>query len=247
MDETKIPITAHLGDLRTVIVRSFIGLAAAMAICYAGADYIMYALKLPMVPFLSDHSSFVVLSPGEYFFTELKASLLAGAVLASPWVFLQIWSFVAPGLYGREKRFVILFILSATACFIGGIIFAYFLVFPPTFQFFIQTLPQGVVGSYSIGLLYGFAITVLLAFGVVFQTPIVIFLLVMFGLVSTETLKKSRRYVFVGCFIVGAILTPPDPITQIMLALPAYALFELGLMIASITERKARLSEGAAQ
>lgn len=246
MDERKAPLLEHLEDLRKMVVRAFIGLFCCMIFAYCFADYIMYALKLPMVNFLSGNASFVVLAPQEYFFTELKASLLVGALIAAPWIFWQIWTFVAPGLYKNEKRYLFYFVLSSSFCFLGGMVFAYFLVFPPTFQFFIETLPAGVQGSYSIGMLYGFVITILLAFGIVFQTPIAIFLLLMFELVSLQTIRNSRRYVFVGCFIVGAILTPPDPITQIMLALPAYGLFELGIFMASITMKKRALNEHTA-
>lgn len=246
MDERKAPLLDHLQDLRKMVVRSFIGLGICMIIAYCFADNIMYALKLPMMGFLSNKSNFVVLAPQEYFFTELKASLLVGALIAAPWVFWQIWKFVAPGLYKNEQKYLFYFVFSSSACFLGGMVFAYFLVFPPTFQFFIETLPEGIQGSYSIGMLYGFMITILLAFGIVFQTPIAIFLLLMFELVSIDAIRKSRRYVFVGCFIVGAILTPPDPITQIMLALPAYGLFELGILMASIMLKKRSLNENTA-
>ncbi|HXW60211.1 MAG TPA: twin-arginine translocase subunit TatC, partial [Myxococcota bacterium] len=132
-------------------------------------------------------------------------------------------------------------------CFIGGCAFAYFLVFPPAFSYFLGMLPPGVTGSYSIGMLYGFSITLLLAFGLIFQTPIVVFSLILFDLVAVETFAKYRRHAFVLSFIIGALLTPPDPITQVMLALPTYALFELGLFCARVLKSKSKLAKSAGE
>lgn len=234
MDEREAPLMAHLGELRSCLVKALLGLAIGMAVCYSFSDLIMAVLKKPMMDIMPAGSSFVVLSPQEYFFTELKASLFFGVLLASPWMFYQLWSFIAPGLYKNEKNMLFWFVVAASLCFLIGVLFAYFLVFPPAFKFFLETLPKGIVGAYSIDMLYGFAITVLLAFGVVFQTPIAVFLLLAFDLIAYETLTKYRRLIFVLSFVVGAILTPPDPITQIMLALPTYALFELGLLFARL-------------
>lgn len=238
MDEREQPLMTHLMELRTSVVRSLMGIGMAMTIAYIFVDKLMYVLKKPMMDIMPEGSSFVVLSPQEYFFTELKAALFFGFILAMPWVFFQVWRFVSPGLYKNERRMLILFVVSASFCFLLGIFFAYFLVFPPTFNFFLETLPKGVAGAYSISMLYGFAITILLAFGVVFQTPIAVFLLVFFNLVALETFTKWRRYIFVGSFIVGAILTPPDPITQVMLAIPTYLLFECGLFAARLAIKK---------
>ncbi len=241
MDEREQPLMTHLTELRGSVVKSLIGIGLSMSIAYIFVDKLMYWLKKPMMDIMPESSSFVVLSPQEYFFTELKAALFFGFILAMPWVFFQIWRFISPGLYKHERRMLILFVLSASFCFLLGVSFAYFLVFPPTFNFFLETLPQGVTGAYSISMLYGFAITILLAFGVVFQTPIAVFLLVFFDLVSLETFTKWRRFVFVGAFIVGAILTPPDPITQVMLAIPTYLLFECGLLAARLASKKKKV------
>lgn len=238
MDETPKPLMLHLAELRTCVVQSLVGLFASMIVCYVFVDYIMTALRLPMKATMPPEANFVVLSPQEYFFTELKAALFCGVILSFPWVFLQLWRFIAPGLYKNEKRTLLFFVVAAAICFVMGIAFAYFLVLPPAFTYFLSMLPSEVNAAYSIGMLYGFSITLLLAFGVIFQTPIAVFLLVLLGLVSVETFAKYRRHVFVLSFIVGALLTPPDPITQVMLAIPAYGLFELGLLCARILRRK---------
>lgn len=242
MDEQERPLLLHLAELRMCLVRAIIGIIASMLLCYAVSGHIMLWLRQPMLDIMPNHASFVVLSPYEYFFTELKASLFFGFILSCPWTFIQIWRFVAPGLYSNEKRMLFWFVIAASACFVGGILFAYYLVFPPTFRFFIDTLPEGVNGAYSINMLYGFAITVLLAFGIVFQTPIAVFLLVLFDLVSYETFAKYRRLMFVMAFVVGALLTPPDPITQVMLAIPTYLLFEAGLFFSRIVVKKRALA-----
>lgn len=241
MDEREIPLLTHMAELRTCLVRAVVGLFVSMAVCYAFAGHIMAILKKPMMDIMPSNAAFVVLSPQEYFFTEMKAAMFFGVIVASPWIFYQVWNFVAPGLYLNEKRMLVWFVLAASLCFVLGVLFAYFLVFPPTFKFFLDTLPAGVNGAYSISMLYGFAITVLLAFGVVFQTPIAVFLLVVFDLVSLETFAKYRRVVFVAAFVIGAILTPPDPITQVMLAIPTYALFELGLLFSRMVIQKRQL------
>lgn len=245
MDEKELPLLTHLAELRTCVIKAIIGLFISMVICYCFSDLIMTVLKKPMLDIMPTNASFVVLSPQEYFFTELKASLFFGVIVACPWLFYQLWSFVAPGLYHQEKRALFWFVVAASFCFILGVLFAYFLVFPPAFQFFLETLPPDVKGAYSISMLYGFAITMLLAFGVIFQTPIAVFLLVVFDLVALETFAKYRRIVLVMAFVVGALLTPPDPITQIMLAIPAYSLFELGLFFSRMVLKKRGISQSS--
>lgn len=240
MDEREQPLMNHLSELRVCLVRAIIGIFVSMVICYALVEHIMLFLRLPMMKIMPETAVFVVLSPQEYFFTELKAALFCGVICACPWVFLQIWRFVAPGLYRKEQRLLLFFVIGASFCFVLGVAFAYFLVFPPAFQYFLGMLPEGVHGSYSIGMLYGFSITLLLAFGLIFQTPVAVFLLVVFDLVSAATFAKYRRVIFVMAFVVGALLTPPDPITQVMLALPAYALFEIGLLMAKIVLKKGK-------
>ena len=237
MDEREQPFMNHLTELRVCLVRAILGVFVSMGVCYIFVEHIMLILRKPMMKIMPDSSVFVVLSPQEYFFTELKAALFFGIIAASPWIFWQLWRFVAPGLYRSEKRLLLFFVVGASFCFALGICFAYYLVFPPAFEYFIGMLPEGVKGSYSIGMLYGFSITLLLAFGIIFQTPIAVFLLVVFDLVPAQSFAKHRRLIFVLAFVVGALLTPPDPLTQVMLALPAYGLFELGLLLAKIAKK----------
>ena len=235
MDEKEYPIVDHLRALRKCLWRAALGVTAAMIASLSFANVILTWLRAPMQKILGPSSHFVVLAPHEYFFTEMKAALFAGIFLASPWIMYQFWLFAAPGLYRREKYLAATFIASTVTFFVLGAYFAYSVVFPPMFQFFIGTLPADVQGNYSIGMLFGFATNLLLAFGFVFETPVVVFLLAVMGVVDLKTLSSARRYVIVISFIVAAILTPtPDPLTQVFMAIPMILLYELGLFIAKV-------------
>ncbi len=239
MDEKSYPVIAHLKDLRRSVFRAIIGVALGMIVCFVFTEEILLWLRRPMEKVLGTSSHFVVLSPQEYFFTEMKAALMAGIFLSSPWVMYQLWLFVVPGLYVQEKKLAGIFVAATVFFFVAGAYFAYAVVFPPMFQFFIGTLPPDIQGNYSIGILFGFATNLLLAFGFVFETPVLVFLLVLMGVVEVEDLSKWRRYVVVIAFVVAAILTPtPDPLTQIMMALPIIFLFELGLFSAKLFVKK---------
>ncbi len=238
MHEERMPLFKHLEDLRVAVIRSLVGVIACASICYAFSDRILYWLRRPMLAYMPEGFSFVVLSPYEYFFTELKAGVFLGVVASCPWIFWQIWRFVSPGLYESEKKSVLFVVVSSSIFFVMGVLFAYFFIFPVAFEFFISTVPEGVKGSYSIAMLYGFAMAMMMAFGVVFQTPVLVFMLITLNIISIETIKQYRRIVFVMSFVIGAILTPPDPLTQIMLAIPTYLLFEAGLLVSSIAVRK---------
>jgi sec-independent protein translocase protein TatC len=238
MDEKTMPLWEHLGEFRMRLIKAALGLLVGMGLSLLFSEQIMAWLREPLLKVLPSGSSLVVLAPQEYFMTELKAALFCGLILACPWIVYQLWCFLAPGLYEHEKSMLFWCVLGASFCFLLGIFFAYYLVLPPAFQFFIDTLPPHVTGAYSIGMLYGFAMTILLGFAMVFQTPLIVFLLVMFNIVSLASLTRHRRIVFVACFVVGAILTPPDPLTQVMLALPMYALYELSLWLTALAKRR---------
>lgn len=239
MDEREFHLLDHFRDLRKSVVRSAWGIVIAMCACFYFADEILAWLRKPMASVFPDNSHFIVLVPHEYFFTQMKAALVAGIFLAAPWVFYQLWLFVAPGLYKKEKKMAATFVSAAMACFLAGAYFGYTFVFPPMFEFFIGTLPPDIQGSYSIGMLFGFATNMLLAFGLVFETPVIVFLLVVLGLVDVDTLKRVRRYWIVGAFLIAAILTPtPDPFTQTMMAVPMVILYEIGILCARLFLRR---------
>lgn len=240
MDERQVSVIEHLRELRKSLWRASLGVLVAMGACFFFAGEILTWLRQPMERVLGSSGQFVVLAPHEYFFTEMRAALIAGIFLASPWVMFQFWLFIAPGLYKREKHLAAGFVAATVFFFVAGAWFAYQFVFEPMFQFFIGTLPPDIHGAYSVGMLFGFATNLLLAFGLVFETPVVVFLLVLMDLVEVDSLAKWRRYVVVIAFVVAAILTPtPDPITQTMMAVPIVLLYELGLWAARLFLRRA--------
>jgi sec-independent protein translocase protein TatC len=172
------------------------------------------------------------------FFVPMKVAMLTAVVLSLPWTIYQAWGFVAPGLYTHEKRFVLPLVLASTLLFLAGMSFAYFLVFPIVFGFIVGVAPAGVTVMTDIGNYLDFVITMFLAFGLAFEVPVVVVLLVKMGMVSVEKLREIRSYVIVGAFIIGAIFTPPDVVSQIMLAVPLWLLYEIGIVAARLMERK---------
>ena len=175
-----------------------------------------------------------VMSP---FTTPFKLSFFIAAFIAMPWILYQIWAFVAPGLYRHEKRFAVPLLVSAILLFYVGVSFAYFFVFPVMFSFFASTTPKGVSMMTDINQYLDFVLVMFFAFGGAFEVPVAVVLLVITGIVKLEKLKENRRYVFLGCFIVAALLTPPDAISQSIMALPMYLLFEGGLLMARVLLR----------
>lgn len=236
MDPKSYPFLTHLSDLRAVLVRALLGIGVGLIVCATFADKLLNWLSEPIQEALGKEAHLVVLAPHEYFFTEMKAALIGGVLLASPWVFYQIWLFVAPGLYKNEKKMAFSFVFFTAFFFILGVFFAQYFVFPSVFKFFIGSLPSYIQGQYSIGLLFSFSTNLLLAFGLVFETPVLVFLLIYLNLVELKTLQTYRRYVIVLAFVVAAILTPtPDPLTQTLMACPMILLYELGLLLAKLT------------
>ena len=242
MDDRELHLLDHFRDLRKSLTRAILGIVAGMMLCFAFSDEILAWLRKPMLATLKGNGHFIVLVPHEYFFTQMKAALVAGIFLSSPWVLYQLWLFIAPGLYKNEKKLATTFVGSAMLCFLFGGYFGYTFVFPPMFEFFVGTLPPDVQGSYSVGMLFGFATNMLLAFGLVFETPVIVFLLVALKIVDIESLAKIRRYVIVAAFLIAAILTPtPDPITQTMMAVPIVLLYEIGILVARMARSRSNM------
>lgn len=240
MNEEKIPLIMHLSDLKRCIIKSILGLVICMGICYGFAIRIMEILQKPIIDKMPQNSKLVVLSPQEYFFCELKLALFFGFILSLPYMLSQVWQFISPGLYKNEKKFLYLFIVFASIFFVLGILFSYFLILPIVFEYFISSMPKSIMGYYSVDMVYGFATSIMMAFGLAFETPLAIFLLIYFGFISIETFKSYRRHMFVASFVLGALLTPPDPLSQVMLAIPVYLLFELGLLVSGFSVKKNR-------
>ncbi len=195
-------------------------------------------LAAPMLSQLPDGGQMIATAVTTPFFVPIKVAMMAAFVVALPHSLYQAWAFIAPGLYPTEKKLMLPLIVSGTLLFLLGMAFAFFAVFPLVFGFIIGTAPEGVAVMTDIGEYLDFVLTLFFAFGLAFEVPIVVVLSVRFGWVTIETLKEARAYVIVGAFIVGAIFTPPDIVSQFMLAIPVWLLFELGLWVAGILAPK---------
>lgn len=239
MDEKEYSLIEHLADLRKRLARALIGVFAVAAGAFAVSDPLLALLRDPMTAIVREvhgaAATFIVTSPAEYFVSQMKVALVAGLFIASPWVLYQVWLFVAPGLYDHEKRYVTAFVWAGAACFVGGAAFAYFVAFPPMFRFFVESTPPDVALQPRIAEHLSFTLKMLLAFGVVFQTPVIVFILSVAGIVDPAKLGQYRRYVVLAAFVLGAVLTPtPDVLSQLLVAGPVLFLYEIGVLVSRV-------------
>jgi len=237
-DDEKQPFLSHLEELRKRLVAIFIGVGAGFVVCYIFSDQLFKLLVLPLKAVLPEGDKLIFTNLPEMFITYLKVSLIAGVLLTAPFIFYQLWLFIAPGLYRREKKYVFPFVIFSTILFVGGALFGYFVVFPFGFKFFIGFSNDYVKALPSVKQYFSFSIKLLFAFGVVFELPLVVFFLAKMGLITPEFLKKQRKYAVLLIFIVAAILTPPDVATQLMMAVPLLILYEIGIIVAKIARKK---------
>jgi sec-independent protein translocase protein TatC len=244
VDDKEYTLTEHLGELRKRLGYALVGVFLVGIGAFAVSDDLLELLRRPMDVMLKASegatAKFIVISPAEYIICQMKVSLVAGIFLASPWVLYQIWQFIAPGLYDHERRYVTAFVWAGAVCFVGGAAFAYVAVFPTMFGFFVESLPPDIQMTPSISDHLDFTMKMLLGFGVVFETPVVIFILSIAGIVDPHTLGTYRKYVVVLAFVVGAVLTPtPDIISQLLLAGPLLLLFEIGVLVSRVVVKAA--------
>ena len=237
-EEEKIPFTSHLEELRSRLIKCFIAIGVGFAASYGFKEILFDILVRPLVQVMdqSDHLIFTGLP--EAFFTYLKVSLLSGLILGSPVIIYQFWMFVAPGLYAKEKRLMLPIVFLSTIFFVGGAFFGYFIVFPYGFKFFLGFASETIRPLPSMREYLSFASKLLLAFGLVFELPLIITFLAKLGIVSVSFLKKNRKYAILLFFVCAAILTPPDVVTQIMMALPLLILYEISIIGAKIFGKK---------
>lgn len=240
MDDTPLPLTAHLAELRTRIVRILIAITLGAAACWSYKEETFALLLRPALRALAPEGGRLqALAPGEIFFTYIKCTLLVGFVAALPVVFWQIWGFVAPGLYPREKRLAFPFVLVSTLLFLGGAAFGYLVVFPIMFAFFSSFQNQYVEAAWTMQEVFSFTVEMFLAFGVAFELPVLVFFLALAGIVDTRQLVGGFKYAVLGAFILSAVLTPtPDIVTQTLLAGPLIVLYLLGVGAAWLFARR---------
>ena len=225
---------SHLIEMRNRLLRIMLVFLLVFIGLFPFANTLYTLLAAPMLAKLPAGGQMIATAVTTPFFIPMKVAMLAAFVLSLPHTLYQIWAFVAPGLYDQERRLVAPLVISSSLLFLAGMAFAYFLVFPVVFGFITSVAPEGVAVMTDIGNYLDFVITLFLAFGVAFEVPIAVVLLVYLDMVSIQTLKEIRSYVIVGAFVLGAIFTPPDIISQFMLAVPLWLLYELGIVAAGL-------------
>jgi sec-independent protein translocase protein TatC len=230
-------LISHLLELRDRLIRALAAVVVVFIPCAYFSNDIFSFIAQPLIDKLPKGAALIATSVISPFVAPLKLSFYIALIIAMPVVLYQIWAFVAPGLYRHERRFAVPLLLSSILLFFVGIGFAYFAVFPVIFQFFTHTAPKGVVMMTDINQYMDFVLTMFFAFGVAFEVPVAVVLLVATGVIRIEKLKKSRGYVLIAIFVVAAMLTPPDALSQCMMAIPMYALYEGGILMARFMAR----------
>jgi sec-independent protein translocase protein TatC len=228
---------SHLIELRNRLLRIVIGFIVVFIAFFPFANKIYALLAAPLLSKLPAGGQMIATAVTTPFFVPMKVAMMAAFIVSLPHTMYQVWGFVAPGLYAHEKKFMIPMIIASSSLFLAGMAFAYFVVFPVVFGFIVGTAPQGVAVMTDIGNYLDFVLTLFFAFGLAFQVPIAVVMTVRFGWLTVDQFKEARGYVVVGAFVIGAIFTPPDIISQFMLAIPIWLLFELGLIVASVTKQ----------
>lgn len=237
----------HLLELRNRLMRAVIAIAGATIVLLPFSQEIYSFMADPLLRHLPEGSSMIAIDVTTPFLTPFKLTLMCGLVLAIPVVIYQIWSFVAPGLYEKEKHLAKPLLFSATLLFYLGCAFAYYVVFPVAFEFFTKMAPEGVAVSTDIRSYLQFITTLFFAFGIAFELPIAIIILVALGVTTPDKLATKRPFIFVGAFAIGMLLTPPDVISQTLLAIPMWMLFEFGLVLSRMLVSKRRKDEEKAK
>src|SRR5262245_64200403 len=222
---------SHLIELRSRLLRAIVAVFVVLVVLFPWAKEIYAFLAMPLLRVLPHGATMIATDVTGTFLVPLKVTLMAAFLISLPYVLWQAWAFVAPGLYQHEKRLVLPVIVSSCFFFLVGMSFAYFFVFPVAFGFFAGYTPAGVQMMTDIDKYLSFVLTMFIAFGITFEVPVVVVVLVRLGVVSVEKLKSIRGYVIVGAFVVGAVFTPPDVLSQCMLAVPLRLLYELGALV----------------
>ncbi|CAO0820629.1 Sec-independent protein translocase protein TatC [Desulfarculales bacterium] len=239
---SRMSFLEHLGELRNRLIYSAYAMLGAFMVAFCFKEHLYDLLKKPLEPYLPAGARLIYTSPAELFFTYMKVSLLAGAIVASPVIFYQLWKFVAPGLYEKERKLVWPFVFTSSGLFIVGALFCYLVVFPFMFDFFMGLSTAEIVPMLKVNEYLSFSFTILMAFGLAFETPLILFFLAKLGLIDAKMLRKHRRYAILGIFIIAAVVSPtPDAITQTLMAIPLMVLYEFSIiLIARVEKTKAK-------
>lgn len=236
-------LLGHLIELRNRLLRCVIAVIVVFAALAAFAQDLYHLLAQPLLAVLPENSSMIATDVAAPFFAPFKLTFIVALCLAVPYILLQVWRFIAPALYHREKRLMAPLVISSTLLFYAGIAFAYFVVFPIIFGFFTSVAPQGVTVATDISNYLDFVLKLFFAFGLSFEIPVAILLMVWTGVSTRAALAEKRPYIIVGAFILGMLLTPPDVLSQTLLAVPMWLLFELGLALSRFYQPKSEQQE----
>lgn len=245
MTDEKQPFFSHLKELRDRLVVCIIAIAVSFIFTYYFKEKLFDFLMQPFVRVMPAQSSFIFTGITEAFLTYFKISIVAALFIAAPVILYEFWMFVAPGLYESEKRYVYPFIFSGSLCFIVGALFCYFVVMPNIYRFFVSYAQDFVIPMPDLKEYMGLTLKLLIIFGLVFELPLVAFYLSKAGIVNAKMLSRKRRYAILTVFIVSAIITPPDVVSMILVAIPLWGLYELGILIAKIFGKKEKTDVAA--
>jgi len=235
----EMTFTEHLNELRVRLVRCIIAAFVGFLLCYGFAEQLFMLLMQPLITLLEPSGgSLIYTGLPEAFFTHLKVAALAGLFVASPYVFYQIWMFIAPGLYEGERKYMIPIALCSALCFVTGALFGYFVVFPFGFQFFLGYASEVIKPMPSVKEYFSFSTSMLFAFGLIFELPLFMFFLSVLGVVNYKSLRKYRKFAILGSFVVAAVLTPPDVVSQSLMAGPMCLLYEVGIWVSYMFGKK---------
>lgn len=237
---------AHLIELRDRLIRALLAIGIVFVCLMPWAGEIYDILAKPMMDTLPAGTNMIATGVVTPFFVPVKVTMMVAFVLALPWVLYQAWAFIAPGLYAHEKRLALPLVLGSTLLFLLGMAFCYFFVFGTVFRFIAEFAPKSIVPAPDIEQYLSFVMSMFIAFGITFEVPVVVILMVKAGIVDVARLREARPYVIVGAFVVAAIVTPPDVVSQFMLAVPMCLLYELGILLAGMMSRPAPQAPEAA-
>lgn len=242
-----MPITQHLIELRAHLIKICIAVLIIFLALVGFSRELYDFLSNPLVAQLPANSTMIATDITSNFMAPIRLTIFVAAFVAMPYILYQIWAFVAPGLYKKEKKIAVPVLLSSILLFYAGVAFAYFIVLKGVLKFFIMFAPQNVLPMTDIDSYLSFALKLFMVFGLTFEIPVVTFLLILIGIVSIDSLENKRRYIIVGCFGVAAVVTPPDGISMLMLAFPMWLLFELGLLLAKLLIKDKSKTEQAGE
>lgn len=237
-EEQELTLTSHLVELRQRLIRALLIILAIFLCLFYFANDLYTIISEPLTALLPDGTTMIATDVTSPFFAPFKLTIVLSLFLAMPFILHQCWSFISPGLYRHERRLAIPLLFSSIVLFYAGLAFAYFVVFPLLFGFFTSVGPENVAIMTDIGSYLSFVLKLFFAFGVVFEIPIATMLLIWSGITTPEVLKSKRPFIIVGCFVIGMLLTPPDMISQSLLAVPMWLLFEAGIIMSRLVVKK---------